>query len=560
MAAAVLGAAVTCGAQENVISLPPLMVEERGIPLNWRYTAWPGAEVLSVCDDDTTAEFVRRHRRMEEMMAVLLPPRFSVQLAVPDAFVLFNEATGRARSREIVAEIARKEGATVAADGTVVVPPALPRGGFLGRGEQRIRFLPNIRLMDLDAVRIFAIVRDDGSPMDFVFTKDRLIFQLMKRAPALPDWFVEGMLELHGQIKFRADEIEFLPLTWLSPEESAALARETERPRMLLPMEDFFAAQRPAGDEPPTELERVWRAQCAHFVRWALTDPSGARREALWKLLDRLDGEPPSERIFRECFGLGYSDARDRLSDALPTATAQKAKLEVPEAERKLKVNVRAATDLEIVRIRGDWERLQISFVKRKYPALVGTYIDQARRTLRRAYERGERDPNVVALLGLLECDADERGLAREFLETAVAAKVVRPRVYLESALQRFNDVQVAAAGRKLTMNEVQAVLAPLLQGLRDAPPLAEAYTLMANVWLQSASRPTAAELQVLEEGARLFPGAAGLVMKAIHLHVSGGSYGPAAVLTDIGLRHARDAAVRERFARVRAELAPLVQ
>ena len=52
-------------------------------------------------------------------------------------------------------------------------------------------------------------------------------------------------------------------------------------------------------------------------------------------------------------------------------------------------------------------------------PELAPKYLEQARRTLRRAYDRGERDPRLLAVLGLCECDAgnetgDARGSAQE--------------------------------------------------------------------------------------------------------------------------------------------------
>lgn len=542
-------------ADDNVVALPPLMVEERTAPLRWRYFASPGMEVLSVCDDTTSEKFVRRHHRLVELLRMLLPGRFCVQLAVPEAHILFNEETGRARSREVIAEMVGKAGASVAPDGTIKLPP--PRHDLRGRSEPRIRFLPNIRLVDLDAVRVFAILRDasDG-PMGFTFTKERIAFLLARRAPALPDWFIDGFLEVYGQAKFHEDEIELGPIAWLTDDESAALARDPKRPRALLPMKEMFAAWRPARDGNESEVERVWRSQCALFVHWALSDPTGERREALWTFLDRLETEPRSEALFREIFGIGFSDARDRLSDYLPVAARQGVKLRAPKSGRAPRIKFRAATDLEIAVLRGDWERLQIHYVRAKYPALTDSYIEQARRTLRRAYERGERDPRLLAVLGLTECDAGNHTGAREFLEEAVRARVIRPRVYLELATLRFKELQDAGAGRKLSAEETRSVLAPLLSARLDAPPIAEIYGLIANVWLQSAEPPSPADLAVLEEGVRLFPTAAGLVMRVIHLHVIHGALGPAAGFAESGLSHARDPAVRARFERVRAELA----
>src|SRR3954462_15300826 len=85
--------AQTLAADDPVIRLPPLMVEEVDRALTWRYGARPGFEVLSVCDDATTVEFEDRQMRLAELMTLILPQRFQAQLAVPEAIVLFNEET-----------------------------------------------------------------------------------------------------------------------------------------------------------------------------------------------------------------------------------------------------------------------------------------------------------------------------------------------------------------------------------------------------------------------------------------------------------------------------------
>jgi hypothetical protein len=541
----------------GVVTLPPMMIEEKSAPLRWRYLAVPGQEILSVCDDRTSENFVERMLRLDELLREILPERFRAQLSVPEAHLLFNEETGRAHSREIIAEMVRKEGATVASDGTVVLPEPRTQS-FLG-GERRIKFLPNLRLNDLDAVRVFAILRDSADePMEFTFARERIAFLLTRRAPALPEWLVEGLLEVYRHTRFRDREIEFEPLPWLSEEESAALARDPDRPRTLLPMEELFTTQRSAGGEDPSDLERIRRAQCALFLRWALSERKGQLRAGLWQWVERLETETPNDEGFRLCFGIGFSDARDRLSDYLPAAVSRTATLTAPRPAPLPRLKFRDATELEVARIRGDWERLQIPFVRKQFPALVESYVAQARRTLHRVYDRGERDPQLLAVLGLTECDAGNPAAGRIFLEEAARAKIVRPRVYLELARLRFRELRTdkGNAESRLTRDEVRSVVAPLLIACESPPPLLESYALMATVWSWSSASPAPADLAVLAEGARLFPSASALVMQVVHLHVVNGSFGPAASLADSGWRQARDPLARDRLARIRAELA----
>lgn len=541
-------------ADDGIISLPPLLVEERDRPLRWRFIELGGREILSVCDDATTRKFAERQWRLDEMLELVLPQRFCVHLAVPETHVMFNEETGRARSREVVAQMVAKAGGSLTADGTVRGLTRTEQSWSDGRfrlGAARVKFLPNLRLVDMDSVAVFSIVGEAAeNAMEFTFTPERIAFLLSCRTPALPAWFITGMNGAYVRMQFRVDDIEVRPAVWLSPEESAALAHDPDRPRTLLPLAELFA---PTPPEAGSEMARLWQAQCALFVRWAVTDPS--RREALWRWLDRLETEPGSENLFRECFGLGFADARDRLSDYLPTAVDRAVTLDAPKPGPVPRVKLRDATDLEIARVRGEWERLEIFLVRKRYPELTEGYIEQARRTLHRAYDRGERDPRLLAVMGLTECDAGNAAAARGLLEAAARGKVMRPRAYYELARLRLQELQRGDATRRLTATETEEVLGPLRVARLDAPPLAEVYLLMAQVCLRSDEPVSANDLAAFREGARLFPAVPAIVMAAIQFHLANGKPEPVAALLATGLRHARDAGVRERLERVQAQL-----
>ena len=543
----------------RVVTLPPLMVEGKNAPVRWRYLELPGLEVLSVCDDYTTEEFVQRRLRLNELLHVLVPERFCARSSVPVAHILFNEATGRAQSQEIIREMVSKEGASLASDGTVTLPYSEQTAPTFGRlpamrASPRISFLPNLRVSDMDATTVFAIISETNHPK-FTFTPDEVEFFLKRRTPALPDWLIEGVLGLYRQAELHDDEVVVRPATWPSDMESAALQRDPKRPSILLPMQELLTRVRPGDGQELGETDRVWQLQCALLVRWALADKSGARKEAFWQFVERLETEPLSEALFQKHFGLGFPEARDRLGEYLSTALNQDLTLDAPSTVPLPRLKFRAATALEVARIRGDWERMEIAYVRQQYPALAGKYVEQARRTLHRVYDRGERDPQLLAILGLTEVDAGNPDGAREFLEAAVRGRVVRPRVYFELAQLRYKALP-AASDTKLTDEQAAGVLGPLLATRRDDPPLPGIYALLAEVWKRSATPPTPENLKILNEGARLFPGMSAYVLCAIYLNVANGQVTPAAALADLGLRHARDPAMRERLERVREKLA----
>src|SRR5207253_1282009 len=115
------------------------------------------------------------------------------------------------------------------------------------------------------------------------------------------------------------------------------------------------------------------------------------------------------------------SDMRDTLSDYLSPAIRERIDLTSQAAMAdQPRPKFRRATDLEIARIRGDWERLEIGYVRKKSSWLVDKYIGQAKATFAHAYDHGERDPRLLAGMGLTEMETGNPTGALPFLLDAV--------------------------------------------------------------------------------------------------------------------------------------------
>ena len=214
------------------------------------------------------------------------------------------------------------------------------------------------------------------------------------------------------------------------------------------------------------------------------------------------------------------------------------------------------ANDVEIARIKGDWERLEIAFVKAQFPTLTQKYLEQARRTLMRAYDRGSRDPRLLAVIGLCEVDAGNDTAAREFLEAAAAhSKTLRPRAWFELARLRLAALAAQGGGVGLTPDQASKVFTPLLATRDQEPPLAEVYQLIAEVWTVCTQAPTRTQLSVLEEGVRTFPHRTALVYRTAELNVRHGFTDTARWLITLGLTLAPDAAARARFEALQAQV-----
>jgi hypothetical protein len=544
-------------ADERVIELPPFLVEDSAAPLRWRYAAVDGMELLSLCDDSASVNFAQRAHRLKELLHVLAPERYCFRSDVPEINLLVNDDVNRFHSHEIIDELVRKEGATIGSDGVVRLfqapVPDLSLPQYIPRN--RVSFLPNLHLWDADQSANL-IMFHSQSAQRFTLLPDRVVYELERRVPALPEWFKIGTSELFRRASIEDDYIAIGPAVWRSEAESIALARDPLHPRGLLPMRQLFTPQRPKDEANGRRFDSVWRAQCALFVRWALLDHEGAYRPALWRLVDRLEHESFNAELFQQVFGFGLSDAYDRLNDYLPSAVKQRVVVAGPESAPLPRIEFRDAEPGEVARIRGDWERLEIAYVREQLPSLVPTYVTQARRTLHRAFDRGVRDPRLLAVLGLTECDAGNAPDAEPFLEQAVREHVIRPRAYVELARLRYEAAFGAAAkDLRVPAEQIRDIIMPVLQSLHAAPPLVETYGLLAEAWSHAATSPPPDQLAILNAGAHLFPQFASYVARVIEFDVAAGNVRDAVEIADAGLRATHDPAIHDRLDRIRAKL-----
>lgn len=96
--------------------------------------------------------------------------------------------------------------------------------------------------------------------------------------------------------------------------------------------------------------------------------------------------------------------------------------------------------------------------------------------------------------------------------------------------------VHVDEFSGRLTAEQAGAVLTPLWAAREEAPPLAEVYLLIADVWAASAQTPTREQLAVLEQGVRIFPWNTELGYCTAELNVRHGFIDTARWLITLGL------------------------
>ncbi|MBL9203121.1 MAG: hypothetical protein JNL39_21610 [Opitutaceae bacterium] len=540
------------------VALPPFLVEEASKGPPWRYATAPGYEILSRCGDSVTRRVVATHQRLHQLLAEVLPPALQFQCTLPRTLILYDEELQPAASREVIARLLRQDAVAPADDF-----PAPPGGrGFRPvMPTRRMSFLPNLRLWDRDAMTVFMIVRRDDFDADrLTLTTDYISFLVKNRVPSLPPWFVAGFLTLYGQMHNEGERLVLDELEWISPAHTAAVKRDPKTAPPVQPLADFLALRMPAPGEPPAfEPMKAWQAQAALLARWGIEADGGAHRAAFWKFAERAAVHGSNADLFAECFGFDLAAAHAKLTAYLAVAVRRTAVFRIPrDAPKPAPLALRNATDTEIARLKGDWERLEVPYVKRLEPRLAEKYLEQARRTFRRAYDRGDRDPRLLAAMGLCEADAGDDAAASELLEAAAMLGALRPRANHELARLRLAAAraQPGRPGALIDTEQVAEILKPLFAARAAEPPLPEVYELIADVWAVSATKATRGHLAVLDEGVRLFPRRAALVLRAAEVNLRHGYPAEAAVLAELAEKFSGDEDGRVRLAALRDALA----
>jgi hypothetical protein len=274
----------------------------------------------------------------------------------------------------------------------------------------------------------------------------------------------------------------------------------------------------------------------------------GKYQKAFTTFIARSTREPVTEAMFKECFNMTYAkmlmEIRSYCDFTVYEAKYYKSKEDVIIPPPPLEL--REATQSEIGRIKG--EALVLAGNKKA-----------ARAELVAPYQRGERDPNLLAALGLYEHANGEEERARKFLEHAFAGKTKRSDALFELGRMRYADALAKPAGANGTFSaaQVSTVLEPLLVGRRQPPHQYQLYDLVADTWARSAVKPKREDAVVLIEGAQLFPTRLRLVYQAASIAAEVGEIQAAHALADHGVKYGPDANVKQRFEALKATFPP---
>ncbi len=230
--------------------------------------------------------------------------------------------------------------------------------------------------------------------------------------------------------------------------------------------------------------------------------------------LDQLNQGNPTETAFRSAYGQSMDDFRVVLRGYSQATTYQLGNYRLKE-----KIAPNPTADLHPI---GDREILplkaELFVVTGRRDAAKGLLATANTRRITRSSESLCREAALT----------DDPAEAQKLLETAIASnEPLLADGYAQLAQLRFKEVIAAAAGAPLSNGQVVRVFAPLFKALslKDTP---ESYRLIADVWLAASAQPTAANLDSVMQGVKLFPRDAALADAAKRLQAKVASGAPA--------------------------------
>ncbi len=507
-----------------IIELPKFEVtDSRLLPPfegGWHYAEIPGFEILSRISERESKRFVRDFLLLQEVIEEIMPVLLRGQTPVPTALILcgsrgkgFDEFVPQDQSEE-----------------------RYGKNSLFFKTPERSAIVIDFALPELQLDNDTRLESDPYRAFYAAYFRFLIRRQVGDQAPP---WFEEGLVQLFAATEFDRKTITFAQIGDGFGAEKIGDFNRMLHQRAIMPMGEMLARNGPRSRSP------FWAAQCYAFVHYCLYGWGQKNQKPFLKYVQRITEEDPTEQLFKECFNKTYRQFATELRGYVDFTAHKKIEFrakkgkELPEPPA---VVMRDAADHEVGRIKGEVLRL-------------AGHANSAHTTLIAPYVRGERDPRLLAALGLDEKQSGNDDRARKFLEAAVAANVQRARAYLELGRLRFAEVRAKPKGLagQLSLEQVDQVLTPLFTARKQPPRMAEVYSLIAETWSLSQLPPKADHLGVVIEGVRYFPRDSELLMQATLLASKRGFPDEARALAERGVKLPFDPATQDRFRMIAA-------
>lgn len=534
-----------------VVALPPFYVEPTD-GATWLRASLPDFELLTTHDRTFVRQFVRVYMEQSRALEEFVPAKFLWRPHLPETYIVVDADSKRSNPDEIVSQVINENRASQS-----------DRRG-------RHRFMPNLRLSSPDSSIIFAFMDEDDLDEDrsrdsrsfiqqnisapgvrrpipgFRFSTNRLGHQLSNRAPALPTWFIAGLVVLYDRCDFRPGKILIGGMPKIEARPPAA---ETGDVPPILALNELLVLPAPTDE---TAL-KTWTQHTELFMRWCLFSSRKSNRTALWEYLDRIVLETPSEPLFESCFGLSFAAAEKQIDKFHRNRATKRFVHSLPRARQSPEAQIEPASRSDVARVLSEWERLETLHVKQNFPELYETYLTRARQTIVKARHTTGGSPELDATAGLLEFEAGNFGEATTNLETAIAEGTTRPLAYRTLALLRY---QALGEERPLEIAAIDPIVSLLIEAHQQSPAIPEVYIDLAEIWEAAQSALSRTEVGVLAAGVRGFPRNIPLVTQMVLMQANRGQLKSAQQILD----YAQTRAAQEEKAEILQALSERLQ
>jgi hypothetical protein len=553
---------------DPVIELPKFVVtdsRELPQPESWRYATIPGFEILTNASDRATQRMLRDFGMFRQALGHVwpIPQRLSQTTSL------------------IICGRGNKYDAFVSAGNAS--PDTASASRFLKHGNKSAIVIDleatTLNVLNVDSSNDAATGTDSGTisvEHDKQLYREYVRYLLSQSETRFPAWLEEGLSQIIMKMQFDRKWIEFAKLedpntvstqaamtmelnalaTADDPDAGTLPGAPAEdrdfnaalRRRALVKLDKFFAVKHDSPEATNVLGNNVWAKQAYAFVHMCLYGYKGKYQKAFTTFLQRSAREPVTEEMFKECFKMTYKqmlmEIRSYCDFTVYESKYYKSKEDVIIPPPPLEL--RDATQAEIGRIKGE-------------AMLMAGNLKGARNELVAAYQRGERDPNLLAALGLYEREHGEEERARKFLEAAFVKETKRSDALLELARYRYADAlaKPEAPNGRFSAAQTLAVMQPLRLARKQPPPLPAVYELVGDTLARSVIKPVRDDAVMVVEGAQLFPLRLKLVFQAALVAAEIGEVQTAHALAAHGIKYAPEGAARKRFEDLNAELPP---
>jgi hypothetical protein len=494
---------------DELIALPPFLVEATSRAPHWRYVRTPEYDVLSQCSDDVTRNIAQTQHVLYTWLAQLLPNSGQDCMRSSRILIIYDESRLPRSQREGLALIGAPSPSAIVRESTASsTAQRYLKSPSLFDGERVAVFIsvpaPAEHAREpVDLAQGFATSEASGSASDrdpagfatgWTALTPSFVGQLLSHAsPALPSWFTAGFMSTYRQSTFQEGVVMIRPFEWVHQGVTAALRTGNEAHLALADLGSVLVEPRPA-----TIQVETWLSEVELFVRWGLTAPNRTR---FLSFVARSSHEPLSEPMFRSCFGTGFTGVQEQLQEFARHAIRQSTILDGLRLTPLGNLRIRDATPSEVATLKGGAERIETNYVRTTQPDYETDYLVETRRTFHRAYDKGARDPELIAAMGLCEAEAGAADSARVYLTEAVRNHVARPRVFVELARLGLDAPHGAPTAESKTETEPVVLLR---QATQLEPPLKDAFDLFADTLIEAGAAERT-DLDILARGIELF-------------------------------------------------------